>query len=99
MTNNFPDLTRDDITEALSKAIDRNWLKAIDHGYCFHCSMEGQVYEIIDPSAPVQPPRCGNCFASAAFALASDPKVMSEIIAEAYTKASQQLTWGPDEPS
>jgi hypothetical protein len=99
MSNNFPNITRDDITDALGKAIDKNWLKVIDHGYCFHCLTEGQVYEIIDPFAPIQPPRCGECFTSAALALASDPEVMGEIISEAYPKASQWSMWGPDEPS
>lgn len=79
MTYDVNNITDQDIIDALKDATDIGWLLPIEHGYCFSCHKEGMVYEIIQPSAPVQPPRCPTCFVDIASCLLDDPTIVARI--------------------
>jgi hypothetical protein len=72
-----------EIEVALDQACALGWVEKVNHGYCFHCHSEKVVYDIIDPTAPVQPPRCAACFErQAKTMIAENPDLVKEILAE-----------------
>lgn len=78
-----PNLSQDDVSEALEQACWLGWLEKVPHGYCFSCHSEKMVFDILDPEAPVQPPKCAECFTSQAQKMIKDnPGLIDEIMAE-----------------
>lgn len=59
-----PESAQDSIRLAVIRAVEIGWLEPIEHGFCFYCNSEKPVFDVIANEAPVQPPRCMDCFVS-----------------------------------
>jgi hypothetical protein len=75
--NNVSDF---DIMGAVEQAVTLGWLTSVDHGYCFYCGTEKSVYDVTMDNAPVQPPRCGDCYVAQAQAVLADPAAVARLI-------------------
>lgn len=64
---------------ALADAQAKRWLGPLRHGYCFSCSTETMVYDVIAEESPVQPPKCEQCFIDGALAFLESPEAESMI--------------------
>lgn len=73
------EIDADMLNLALETAIERGWLVYVQHGYCFHCCNEKPVYEVIMENAPVQPPRCADCYLEQGTAVMADPEARQRI--------------------
>lgn len=71
--------TREIIDSALDDAVAAGWLSPVTHGFCFYCNEEKAVYDVTMANAPVQPPRCGDCFFAIAASVRDNPERWSHL--------------------
>lgn len=62
-----------EMRRAIMDAQERKWLGRARHGYCFSCSTEKMVYDVIAEDSPVQPPKCEQCFIDGAIDFLESP--------------------------
>jgi hypothetical protein len=79
MTTELPTITDADMLNALNEAVEMGWLQRVDRGYCFACNQEKPVYDVLMDNAPVQPPRCCECYYGYAQEVMADPEGVARI--------------------
>lgn len=74
------EMMEDNIRLAVIRAVDLGWLELVNHGFCFYCNAEKPVFDVVTTDAPVQPPRCMECFIS------MSEKILQDMIWEQFVE-------------
>lgn len=70
-----------DMKDAIKEAQAKKWLGRERYGYCFSCSTEKLVFDVIAIGSPVQPPKCVDCLIDRAASFLESPEA-DQIITE-----------------
>jgi hypothetical protein len=63
----------------LEQALEQGSVLFVDHGFCWYCNEEKEVYEA-SPNWPVQPPRCFDCYVEAIKAIFESPQQLHDLL-------------------
>lgn len=63
----------------ICQALQQGSVTLVEHGYCWYCNTETEVYEA-SPEWPVQPPRCFECYVDAIAQIFDDPAQLASIL-------------------
>lgn len=69
------------VNKGIEESIAARDLQLVEHGFCWTCQEEKQVYEVA-PQFPVQPPICKSCLFKAAIDRYSNPNTLRDFIAK-----------------